>query len=92
MLLPGATWAEKAGTFENIKGRIQSFDQAIPVMELARPEGQIALDLMAALGHAEPRRFDADATRFEMGDAFVSDVHHPPAYARAQSDLQYVEL
>jgi len=38
VLLPGATWAEKAGTFENHAGRLQAFEQAIKVIELAKPE------------------------------------------------------
>jgi NADH-quinone oxidoreductase subunit G len=49
VVIPGATWVEKAGTFENVKGMLQAFEQAIPVIELAKPEGQIALDMMAVL-------------------------------------------
>lgn len=45
VLLPGATWAEKAGTFENWQNVLQAFEQAIPVIELAKTEAQIALDL-----------------------------------------------
>lgn len=50
LVLPGATWAEKSGTFENANGRLQTFQQAITPPHLARPEGQIAFDLAAALG------------------------------------------
>jgi NADH-quinone oxidoreductase subunit G len=46
VVLPGATWAEKAGTFENSRGMVQAFEAAIPVQELAKPEGQIAMDLL----------------------------------------------
>jgi len=92
VVLPGATWAEKAGVFENPDGRIQSFAPAIPVIELAKPEGQIALDLLAAAGLSAASRYDADAVRNEMGDAFVDDVHHPETTSRAGSDLEYVEL
>lgn len=49
VVIPGATWVEKAGTFENVKGMLQAFEQAIPVIELAKSEGQIALDMMALL-------------------------------------------
>jgi NADH-quinone oxidoreductase subunit G len=45
VLIPGATWAEKAGTFESARGLLQAFEQAIPVIELANTEGHIALDL-----------------------------------------------
>ena len=49
VVIPGATWLEKAGTFENARGMIQAFEQAIPVIELAKAEGQIALDVRAVL-------------------------------------------
>lgn len=49
IVLPGATFAEKSGTFENARNQIQTFEQAIPVIQLAKSEGQIALDLMATL-------------------------------------------
>jgi NADH-quinone oxidoreductase subunit G len=51
VVLPGATFAEKAGTFENARHMLQTFEAAIPVIELAKPEGQIAFDLLAALRH-----------------------------------------
>jgi NADH-quinone oxidoreductase subunit G len=92
VLLPGATWTEKAGTFENAKNRLQSFEQAIPVIELAHTEGQIALDLMAAAGVAPAARYDAARLRHEMGDDFASGVHHPSLAAQPEPDLQYVEL
>ncbi|MBS0190113.1 MAG: 2Fe-2S iron-sulfur cluster-binding protein [Phycisphaerales bacterium] len=47
VLLPGATWAEKAGTFENWQNKLQAFEQAIPVVEFCKAEGQIALDLIS---------------------------------------------
>ncbi len=50
VVLPGATWVEKAGTFENARGMLQAFEQAIPVIEMAKSEGQIALDLLAVVG------------------------------------------
>jgi NADH-quinone oxidoreductase subunit G len=54
IVLPGATWAEKAGTFENARNMLQAFHQAIPVIEMAKSEGQIALDLLANLQGAPP--------------------------------------
>ncbi|HVZ93260.1 MAG TPA: 2Fe-2S iron-sulfur cluster-binding protein [Phycisphaerales bacterium] len=54
VVIPGATWIEKGGTFENAKGMLQAFEQAIPVIELAKSEGQIALDLLSIVeGAAE---------------------------------------
>ncbi len=49
IVLPAATWTEKAGTFENVKGMLQSFEQAIPVVGSAKAEAQIALDALALL-------------------------------------------
>lgn len=49
VVLPSCTWIEKAGTFENARNMIQAFEQAIPPMEASTAEGQIALDLMAAI-------------------------------------------
>ena len=92
VLLPGATWVEKAGTFENAANRLQSFEQAIPVIELAKPEGQIALDLMAACGLAGRSIFDAAKVRAEMGGAFVTEVHHPAPEREEHADMEYVEL
>ena len=57
VVLPGASFAEKAGTFENARGMLQAFEQAIPVIEMAKTEGQIALDLMSVLeGRPDPVR------------------------------------
>ncbi|RMH26640.1 MAG: hypothetical protein D6693_06830 [Planctomycetota bacterium] len=57
VVLPAATWVEKAGTFENAEGRLQSFEAAIRPVAGARAEGQIALDLHAEL---EQERAKAD--------------------------------
>lgn len=92
VILPGATWLEKQGTFENANGRLQTFEQAIPVIELAKPEGQIALDLLAACGKAERSIFDATRVRVEMGEEFVSDVHHAGGESVVEPDMEYVEL
>ncbi len=60
VVLPGATWAEKAGTFENATGTLQAFELAVPVQEGARAEGQIATDLMVLLGVVEPNIDDIE--------------------------------
>ncbi len=93
VLLPGATWAEKEGTFENAEGRIQAFEAAIPVVEMAKPEGVIALDLMHAAGvGSKSSRYDLRSLHREMGDRFAEDVHYPPAELQKVSDVEYVEL
>lgn len=51
VVIPACTWAEKAGTFENARGILQAFDAAIPALEGAAPEGQIAGHLARAAAH-----------------------------------------
>lgn len=92
VVLPSVTWAEKAGTFENVNHRLQSFGPAVPAVEFARPEAQIALDLLHFATGSDRCVYDADATRADMGGAFTTDVHHPPAAAETQSDVAYVSL
>jgi predicted molibdopterin-dependent oxidoreductase YjgC len=92
VVLPGVTWAEKSGTFENVHGRVQSFAQAIPAIEFARSEGQIALDLAALFGHSRAQRFNAAQVREQMGGIFVDQVHHPALDAAHEPDMAYVEF
>lgn len=92
VVLPAVTWAEKAGTFENVNHRLQSFGPAVPSVEFARPEAQIALDLLHYATGAERSVYDAEQTRAQMAGVFTTDVHHPPAPAEAQSDVSYVAL
>jgi hypothetical protein len=97
VVLPGATWAEKAGTFESAKGRLQAFDRAIDPIDFCKSEAQIALDLAAAGTGAAPAVYNAALTRQRMAaesglDAFVRDVHLPAARGRALPDVALVEL
>lgn len=99
VVLPGATWAEKAGTFENARGVLQAFEQAIPVIEMAKSEGQLALDLAAALeGHGrQPAIYNAAEARGAMGQtpalaAFGTDVKRPAPHSAAEAGMQVVEL
>ncbi len=48
--LPGAIYAEKAGTFTNFEGRVQRIDAAIPPVESALPDLEILARLAASLG------------------------------------------
>jgi len=64
VVLPSATFAEKAGTFENARHMLQAFEQAIPTQHEAKSEGQIAADLAAMLegrSFARPSTSAADA-------------------------------
>ena len=92
VLLPGATWCEKSGVFENAKGRLQYFEQAIAIVEGTRTEGQIALDLMAECGLTQPSRFDGAAIRAEIGGELATDLKKPVAQREAIPDMQYIEL
>ncbi|MEM6257769.1 MAG: molybdopterin-dependent oxidoreductase [Planctomycetota bacterium] len=93
VVLPGCTWAEKAGTFENVNHRLQGFEQAIKALEFSRPEGQIALDLLHFLSDGGYRQvYDPQALHPEMGDAFATDIHQPEAVKEAVSEAEYVQL
>ena len=54
IVLPACTWVEKAGSFENATHTLQAFEQAIPAIGRAKPEAQLAIDLMLALAGEEP--------------------------------------
>ncbi len=97
VVIPSATWAEKAGTFENAGGRLQAFERAIEPLDYVKSESQIALDLIAVASGSTPAAYDPVATRKQMADLhdlneFVSEVHLPPAGAKISSDMQVVEL
>lgn len=92
VLLPAATWAEKAGCFENADCLIQSFQQAIPVLEMAKPEGQIALDLAATYSTNPSVVFNAEKTRSQMGGIFESDIHRPQQTPPQEPEMVYVAL
>jgi NADH-quinone oxidoreductase subunit G len=97
VLIPGATWVEKSGTFENVNGRLQAFERAIRPIDYSKSESQIALDLAAQGTGQKPEVFDAAAVRRRMADIhglkeMVSDVHLPPAPTKVASDMQVVEL
>ncbi len=49
VVLPGATFAEKGGTYENCDGLLQSFAQSIPTQHESKIEAQIAIDLLTIL-------------------------------------------
>src|SRR5262249_54994061 len=51
------------------RGMLQAFEAAIPVIELAKPEGQIAMDLLEVrrAGSHTPRPFPVTVTTPEIG-------------------------
>jgi NADH-quinone oxidoreductase subunit G len=101
VVLPACTWAEKAGTFQNVNDRLQAFEQAIRPFEESRAEAQIGQDITALLADRHnPRRtlFNAANTRIAMADAhkslsaFTTEVHLPEAPSPRESDMEMVEL
>jgi NADH-quinone oxidoreductase subunit G len=97
VVLPGATWAEKSGTFENVRGRLQSFHRAIEPIDYCKGESQIALDLIADRQGASPVPYDAQQTRAAMAEnhkltEFLDQVQQPPRPAAVEPDMVLVEL
>ena len=92
IVLPGATWTEKAGTFLSARNHLQSFEQAISPVGQARSEGQVATDLAAACGHSSASTFDANATRQQMGEIFVSEVRHPDKMRSSDAEMRFIEI
>jgi len=61
VLLPGASFAEKEGTFTNTERRIQRVRRAIPPQGECRPDWVIIRDLARRLMALDPSRFQKDA-------------------------------
>lgn len=84
VVLPGATWVEKAGTFENGRGVLQAFEQAIPVVELAKTEGQLVLDLFAEIDRVPVKATEASWQVIESNRGQVAaGVEIAPPRAKA---------
>jgi NADH-quinone oxidoreductase subunit G len=99
VVIPGATWAEKAGTFENAAHRLQAFHRAIEPIDYCKSESQIALDLAgeAAGQGAAAAAYDPAAIRRTMADShglteFTTALHHPPVTEEVEPDMQLVPL
>ncbi|MEM7227694.1 MAG: molybdopterin-dependent oxidoreductase [Planctomycetota bacterium] len=97
VVLPGATWMEKAGTFENVHGRLQAFDRAIDPIDYVKSEAQIAYDLMAVRTGETPTVYNPTAMRQTLAtehglSMFVTDVHLPEITHVVESDMAMVEL
>ncbi|MCH7544997.1 MAG: (2Fe-2S)-binding protein [Planctomycetes bacterium] len=97
VLIPGATWIEKAGTFENVNNRLQAFERAIDPIDYGKSEAQIALDLMARKVGETPRVYNAKSVHQEMAEThgmgeFLTDIHYPTGGEAVESDMEVVEL
>ena len=70
VILPGATYAEKAGTYVNLEGRVQRGEKAVFAPGDAREDWAILRALSQVLGHTLP--FDSFA---ELRAKMFADVH-----------------
>jgi len=54
VVLPGASFLEKSGTFTNGERRIQAVRQVVKPVGDAKSDGQIVVDVMRAMGYQQP--------------------------------------
>ncbi|MEZ4874172.1 MAG: formate dehydrogenase subunit alpha [Flavobacteriaceae bacterium] len=54
VILPGASFLEKSGTFTNGERRVQAVRQVVNPIEGAKPDGQIIVDIMNKMGYPQP--------------------------------------
>ncbi len=54
VILPGASFLEKSGTFTNGERRIQAVRQVVEPITGAKPDGQIIVEIMNKMGYPQP--------------------------------------
>jgi formate dehydrogenase major subunit len=54
VILPGASFLEKEGTFTNGERRIQRVNKVVEPLEGTKPDGQIVIDMMNRMGYEHP--------------------------------------
>ncbi len=54
VILPGASFLEKSGTFTNGERRVQAVRQVVQPVEGSKPDGQIIVDIMNKMGYDQP--------------------------------------
>jgi NADH-quinone oxidoreductase subunit G len=78
VVLPIANYVEEEGTFTNLRGRVQRFQQAKAVPGMARPSWFVLTDLLAALG---------EKTEYYLpGDVFSAIAASHPKFAGVSYD------
>lgn len=95
VFLPAATWAEKAGTFENHSNTLQLFEQALQPTGDAQAEGQIAMNLQALVGDMQTTTFNPATVRRRMADAGIAgmlEVELPQNTNRVETDMPLSEV
>ncbi|MGD8453277.1 MAG: 2Fe-2S iron-sulfur cluster-binding protein [Phycisphaerae bacterium] len=73
VLIPGATWAEREGTFMNCDGLLQPFERALPPLEGVKADGQFFHELagLSGLFRAAKVREAMAAAQPEFGQLHV---------------------
>ncbi len=90
VVLPAATWAEKAGSWENAAGTMQGFAAAIDVLPGTHVEG----DIFAKVSEGRDR-YDVIALRSELAekdDAFNNVVEAEVAAEQTSNTFEFAEL
>lgn len=54
VILPGASFLEKSGTFTNGERRVQAVRQVVEPIKGTKPDGQIIVDIMNKMGYNQP--------------------------------------
>ena len=54
VILPGASFLEKSGTFTNGERRVQAVRQVVEPIPGTKPDGQILVEIMNRMGYAQP--------------------------------------
>jgi NADH-quinone oxidoreductase subunit G len=97
VVLPSATFAEKAGTFQNALDRLQAFERAIAPIDYVKNEAQIGLDMLALHLGVAPEGFNPEAVRAQISslsglEGFQAGVEFPLEETSIESDMVQVTL
>jgi formate dehydrogenase alpha subunit len=84
VVLPGASYAEKDGTFTSTERRVQRIRKAAEPVGEARPEWQAIADLAGRMGYKEMRWFSAREIFSEI--AGVTPIYRGMSYDRLESE------
>lgn len=76
VILPGASFLEKSGTFTNGERRIQRVNKVVEPLEGTKPDGQIIVEIMNRMGYAQPD-YDPETLLEEINQIvpFFEGVH-----------------
>lgn len=78
VFLPAQSWADRTGTFTNVEGRVQRFDQALQPIGAAKATWQVCAELLFRMRQMTPP--------FGPGDIMAEIARLVPAYAECTYD------